>query len=151
VSAGDVTPGDGEAADDDGRPPADPRVTFGPGAVAVGFLVGLTALALAFASSWGAEAPRVFLLALGYGLGVGLITGLPVGIVLGLLLRPVRNQWVHVGVFFAGFTVVAFLVTTLLSPSTLLGDSLPTALIIGGAAALARASIWKLARHEHQP
>jgi hypothetical protein len=77
---------------------------------------------------------------------VGLVTGLPLGIALGFLLRPVRNQWIHVGAFFAGFAVVAFLVTTLLSPSTLLGDSLPAALIIGGAAAVARASIWKLVR-----
>lgn len=130
----------------DDRPPERRRVTFGPGAVAVGFLVGLTVLALAFASSWGAEAPRVFLLALWYGLGIGLVTGLPLGIVLGLLLRPVRNQWVHVGIFFAAFAVTAFLVTALLSPSTLPRDSLPTALLIGGAAAVARASIWRLVR-----
>ncbi|MHA7240916.1 hypothetical protein [Arthrobacter sp. TMS1-12-1] len=122
------------------------RVTFGPGAVAVGFLVGLVTLALAFAVPWGPQAPGVFLLALWYGAGIGILTGLPLGVVLGLLLRPVVNQWVHVGVFFAGFAAAAFLIATLLSPSTLLGDSLPTALVIGGAAALARASVWKLVR-----
>lgn len=141
----DGTPDDG-TPDGVGRPTARHHVTFGPGAVVVGFLVGLTVLALAFASTWGVQAPAVFLLALWYGLGVGLVTGLPLGIVLGLLLRPVRRQWIHVVVFFVAFTVAAFLITTLLSPSTVLRDSVPTALIIGGAGALARASVWKLVR-----
>ncbi|WP_394251230.1 hypothetical protein [Arthrobacter pityocampae] len=134
--------------DDAGRRTPDPRrrVTFGLGAVAVGFLVGLATLALAFALSWGPAAPGVFLLALAYGLGVGTITGLPLGVGLGLLLRPVANQWVHVGVFFAAFTLVSFAVITLLSPSRVLLESLPIALIIGGAGALARASVWKLVR-----
>ncbi|WP_434995827.1 hypothetical protein [Arthrobacter sp. Ld5] len=122
------------------------RVTFGVRAVAVGFLVGLVTLALAFAASWGPDAPGVFLLALLYGVGVGVITCLPFGIVLGLLLRPVANQWVHVGVFFAGFTLASFAVIALLSPSRVFLESLPIALIIGAAAALARASVWKLVR-----
>ncbi|WP_104167066.1 hypothetical protein [Arthrobacter sp. SX1312] len=135
---------------DAGRRAPNPRhrVTFGIGAVAVGFLVGLSTLALAFALSWGPDAPGVFLLALWYGVGVGVITGLPLGIVLGLLLRPVANQWVHIGVFFAGFTLVSFVIITLLSPSRVLLESLPIALIIGGAGALARASVWKLV-HVH--
>ncbi|MUK01500.1 hypothetical protein GM708_05895 [Vibrio cholerae] len=145
MSAGDPRPDDG-SADRTSRPPPRHHVTFGPGAVCVGFLVGLGVLALAFASTWGAEAPSVFLLALWYGLGVGVLTGLPLGVVLGLLLRPVRDQWIHVAVFFAVFAAAAFLVTTLLSPSTIVRDSLPTAVIIGGAAALARASAWKLVR-----
>ncbi|WDF33689.1 hypothetical protein PTW37_01800 [Arthrobacter agilis] len=121
-------------------------MTFGIGAVAVGFLVGVGVLAVAFASTWGADVPGVFLLALWYGFGIGLVTGLPLGIVIGLLLRPVRNQWVHVGVFFAVFLVAALVVAALLSPSTTFGDGLPTAFIIGGAAALARVSVWKLVR-----
>ncbi|WP_146069612.1 hypothetical protein [Arthrobacter sp. B0490] len=145
MSADGGTPDDGSPED---RSPGRRRVTFGPGAVAVGFLVGLTVLALAFASSWGAEAPRVFLLALWYGVGIGLVTGLPLGIVLGLLLRPVSNQWIHVAIFFVGFAMTAFLVTALLSPSTLPRDSLPTALVIGGAAAMARASIWRMVREQ---
>jgi hypothetical protein len=120
------------------------RVTFGIGAVVVGLLVGVVSLALAFALPWGSGAVGVFVVALGYGLGIGLVTGLPLGIVVGLLLRPVRHQWVHVAVFFAAFAVAAFAVAALLSPSTALGDSLPTALVIGGAGALARASVWKL-------
>ncbi|WP_043443176.1 hypothetical protein [Arthrobacter sp. L77] len=136
------------ADDDAGRRAPNPRhrVTFGIGAVAVGFLVGLTTLALAFALSWGPDAPGVFLLALWYGVGVGVITGLPLGVVLGLLLRPVANQWIHVGVFFAVFTLASFAVITLLSPSRVLLESLPIALVIGGAGALARASVWKLVR-----
>ncbi|MBG6224963.1 hypothetical protein IWX63_001528 [Arthrobacter sp. CAN_A2] len=136
------------ADDDAGRHTLDPRrrVTFGVGAVAVGFLVGLATLALAFAVSWGPGAPGVFLLALWYGIGVGVLTGLPLGIVLGLLLRPVANQWVHVGVFFAAFTLASFIVIALLSPSRVFLESLPIALIIGGAGAIARASVWKLVR-----
>lgn len=135
-----------DTADEGGAPPSRRRVTFGPAAVVVGFLVGVTVLALAFASTWGAEAPAVFLLALWYGLGIGLVTGLPLGIVLGLLLRPVGSQWIHVGVFFAVFTAAAFTIATLLSPSTAIGDTLPAALLIGAAGALARASVWKLIR-----
>lgn len=145
---------DPAATADDGaeRRAANPRhrVTFGIRAVAVGFLVGLATLALAFALSWGPDAPGVFLLALLYGIGIGVITGLPLGIALGLLLRPVANQWVHVGVFFAGFTLVSFVIITLLSPSRVLLESLPIALIIGAAGALARASVWKLVR-VHEP
>lgn len=122
------------------------RVTFGVGAVLIGFLVGLVALAAVFALPWGAGAPVVFVVALWYGLGIGVVTGLPLGIVVGLLLRPVRNQWIHVGVFFAVFTLVPLIVIALLSPSQSVLENLPPALIIGGAGALARASVWKLVR-----
>jgi len=64
------------AEDGVGRLDTDPRrrVTFGPGAVSVGFLVGLVTLALAFAAPWGTQAPGVFLMALWYGAGVGVLT-----------------------------------------------------------------------------
>lgn len=141
MSADDFSP-------DDGGPLASrQRVTYGLSAVVVGFLVGLTVLSLAFAATWGPEAgPGVFVMALLYGSLIGAVTGLPLGIVLGLLLRPVRNQWVHVGAFFATFAAAAFLISALLSPSTGMGDNVPAALIFGGAAALARASIWNLVR-----
>ncbi|KQO02869.1 hypothetical protein ASF21_00455 [Arthrobacter sp. Leaf234] len=137
---------DAFALADDGRTPSRHHVTFGVGAVVVGFLVGVVTLALVFALRWGSGGLGIFVIALWYGLGIGLVTGLPLGVVVGYLLRPVRNQWIHVGVFFAVFAVAAFVVAALLSPSTALGDGLPTALVIGGAGALARASVWRLVR-----
>ncbi|MCU1633457.1 MAG: hypothetical protein JWM61_2109, partial [Micrococcaceae bacterium] len=44
------------------------------------------------------------------------------------------------------FAAAAFTIAALLSPSIALADSLPTALIIGGVGALARASVWKMVR-----
>lgn len=132
---------------DDAVPPSRHHVTFGPAAVVVAFSVGLSVLASAFAVAWGPEGGAgIFLVALWYGLGVGLVTGLPLGIVVGLLLRPVRNQWVHVAVFLAVFTLAPLVVITLLSPSRVILENLPIALIIGAAGALARISVWKLVR-----
>ncbi|OUM43429.1 hypothetical protein [Arthrobacter sedimenti] len=137
---------DGDEQDDDGTPTRH-HVTFGPAAVVVGFLVGLSVLALVFSLPWaGDAAPGVFVLALAYGGLLGAVTALPLGVVLGFLLRPVRNQWVHVGVFFSVFTLVAFLIITLLSPSRVALENLPIALMIGGAGAVARASVWKMVR-----
>ncbi|MHA7287574.1 hypothetical protein ACX80I_14960 [Arthrobacter sp. MDT3-44] len=131
----------------DGGPPPRHHVTFGPAAVVVGFLVGLSVLALVFSLPWaGDTAPGVFVLALAYGGLLGAVTALPLGVMLGFLLRPVRNQWVHIGVFFGVFTLVAFLIITLLSPSRVVLENLPIALIIGGAGAVARASVWKMVR-----
>lgn len=141
-----MTDGTG-STDDVGTPSSRHRVTFGPGAVVVGFLVGTTILALAFAAAWGPNGGAgIFMLALWYGLGIGLVTGLPIGVVVGLLLRPVASQWMHVAVFFAVFTLVPLIVIALLSPSQAVLENLPIALVIGGAGALARASIWKLVR-----
>ncbi|RJT79906.1 hypothetical protein D6T63_08315 [Arthrobacter cheniae] len=140
MSADRMTPDDVEP------PPPRHHVTFGVGAVVVAFLVGVVTLALIFALPWGSGAFGVFVVALWYGLGIGLVTGLPLGVVIGLLLRPVRNQWIHIGIFFAVFAAAAFTIAALLSPSIALADSLPTALIIGGVGALARASVWKLVR-----
>ena len=142
---GDEAPDD--ETPDDGIPPSRHHVTFGPAAVIVGFLVGLSVLALAFTLPWAGDvAPGVFVMALAYGGLIGAITALPLGIVLGMLLRPVRSQWLHVGVFFGVFTLVALLIITLLSPSRVVLENLPIALVIGGAGALARASVWKLVR-----
>lgn len=147
----------GRYTPDDVGPPA-PRhaVTFGPCAVAVGFLVGLTTLVLALIPSLGidlslmwnnfAAALGVFFLVLWWGTIIGIFTGLPLGIILGLLLRPVRNQWIHVAVFFGCFAGVALAASPLLFPSPWALENLPTVLVIGGAGALARASVWKLVR-----
>jgi hypothetical protein len=143
---GTGTPADAVGSADAGPTPSRHHVTFGIGAVVVGFLVGVVTLALVFALRWGPGGLGIFVIALWYGLGIGFVTGLPLGVVVGYLLRPVRNQWIHVGVFFVAFAVAAFVVAVLLSPSTALGDGLPTALVIGGAGALARASVWKLVR-----
>ncbi|QDG88142.1 hypothetical protein [Pseudarthrobacter sp. NIBRBAC000502770] len=35
-----------------------------------------------------------------YGYGVSFVIGVPLGWILGRLLRPVRNQWTHLGAFF---------------------------------------------------
>lgn len=144
-------PGREVTPDDVGPAPSRHRVTFGPGAVAVGYLVGVATLAVAFALPWGSGAGGVLLVALAYGIGIGLITALPLGIALGLLLRPVRSQAVHVAAFFGVFAVVAFVISAALSPSTVLADSLPMALVVGGAGALARASAWPLVRIHEPP
>ncbi len=129
--------------------PAAPRnaVTFGPCAVAVGFLVGLVTLALAVSLAGGFPgAPAIFLFALWYGFMIGVLTGLPLGVALGILLRRVRNQWIHVGVFFGCFAAVALLASPRLFPSQSVLENLPAVLVIGGAGALARASVWTLVR-----
>lgn len=40
-------------------------------------------------------------MALFYGYGIALLAGAPLAWLLAFLLRPVRNQWVHIGAFFA--------------------------------------------------
>ncbi|KNC19352.1 hypothetical protein AC792_07190 [Arthrobacter sp. RIT-PI-e] len=131
-------------------------ITFGPCAVLVGFLVGVIVLALAFAFSAGLtldalawdDVPAVigaFFLILWWGMIVGIFTGLPLGIVLGLLLLRVRHQWIHVAVFFTGFAGAALGVLPAVMVSSVV-SSVPAALVVGGAGALARASVWRLVR-----
>lgn len=136
------------------RPPR--AVTFEPGAVAPGFLVGVTTLSLAYIISIGPtsgftwdDVPGMvgsFLLLLWWGAIVGVFTGLPLRIALGLLLRPVRNQWIHVAVFFIGFAVVSLLVLPRVLNPWAVPASLPIALVVGGAGALARAGVWRTVR-----
>jgi uncharacterized BrkB/YihY/UPF0761 family membrane protein len=46
------------------------------------------------------------LLILMYGYGIALVFAAPLAWALGYLLRPVRNQWIHIAVFFAAPTLV---------------------------------------------
>ncbi len=49
-----------------------------------------------------------------YGLGVSLVVAAPLAWVLAYLLRPVRNQWIHIGAFFAVPTLVFWLLGSVL-------------------------------------
>lgn len=126
----------------------EPRVILGSGALLAGFAVGALLLAVAMGLSWalsGSDFFRTFALALVYGLPIGLVTGFPLGVVLSLALRRVPNQWQHVLAFFGVFTAAGFAGIALV---TLAGtaQNLPIAFAIGVAAAVGRASVWKMAR-----
>ncbi|MGO4187431.1 hypothetical protein [Pseudarthrobacter sp. TAF60_1] len=49
-----------------------------------------------------------------YGFGVALLIAAPLAWVLAYLLRPVRNQWVHIGAFFAVPTIAFWLLGSVL-------------------------------------
>jgi hypothetical protein len=49
-----------------------------------------------------------------YGFGVALLVAAPLAWVLAYLLRPVRNQWVHIGAFFAVPTIAFWLLGSVL-------------------------------------
>jgi hypothetical protein len=58
---------------------------------------------------WGLLGMAVF-----YGFGVALVFAAPLAWVLAYLLRPVRNQWVHIGAFFVVPTVAFWLLGSVL-------------------------------------
>jgi hypothetical protein len=58
---------------------------------------------------WGLLGIAVF-----YGFGAALLFAAPLAWVLAYLLRPVRNQWIHIGAFFAVPTVAFWLLGSVL-------------------------------------
>lgn len=108
------------------------RVTFGPGA----FLLGAGITVALFGVPFGAT---------GYVFGIpaALLIGMPLALATGILMRPVRDQWLHV-VAIAGAGLVTGLVTLLV----LTGGSWYTmwGLILwtGGCAAAGRLAVVRL-------
>lgn len=129
------------------------RVVLGTGALALGSLVSLlcfaTVLALAVGSFFGFW--PALLATVVWGAIPAIILGFAFGAPLGILLRPVRNQWLHVAAF-AGLGAVLGLVFALLtsgpSPRSdyLLTFAAAASLTGGGSLALGRLAVWRLAR-----
>ena len=77
-----------------------------------------------------------------YGFGVSLVFAAPLAWVLAYLLRPVRNQWIHIGVFFAVPTFVFWLVGSVLGLGWQPWLLVPWA-TVGAAAAIGRWAVRK--------
>ncbi|MET3922321.1 hypothetical protein [Arthrobacter sp. UYEF20] len=75
-----------------------------------------------------------------YGFGVSLVFAAPLAWVLAYLLRPVRNQCIHIGAFFAVPTFVFWLLGSVLGLGWQLWPLIPWA-TVGAAAAIARWAI----------
>lgn len=75
-----------------------------------------------------------------YGFGVSLVFAAPLAWVLAYLLRPVRNQWIHIGAFFAVPTLVFWLLGSVLGLGWQPWLLIPWA-TVGAAAAIARWAI----------
>jgi len=85
---------------------------------------------------------NLVLMVLLYGYGVSFIIGLPVGWILGRLLRPVRNQWIHVAAFFIVPALAFWALGSLFGFGWTL-ESLGLWATVGVAAAAGRLAIWK--------
>lgn len=77
-----------------------------------------------------------------YGYGVALATGLPLAWILGYLLRPVRNQWIHVAAFFIVPTLGFWGLGSMLGFGWSVG-ALELWATVGLAAAIGRLAVWK--------
>jgi hypothetical protein len=86
---------------------------------------------------WGILGMVVF-----YGLGVALMFAAPLAWVLAYLLRPVRNQWIHIGAFFAVPTLAFWLLGSVLGFGWQPLMLIPWA-TVGAAAAIGRWAVRK--------
>ena len=77
-----------------------------------------------------------------YGFGVSLVVAAPLAWVLAYFLRPVRNQWIHIGAFFAVPTLVFWLLGSVLGLGWQPWLLIPWA-TVGAAAAIGRWAIRK--------
>lgn len=139
--------------DDDGARPAQRysgtasahRVTFGPFPLLAGSGVTHLLLAIVFAASsgtgsaWHAFTLTVITVILGLPLA---IVGCVLALILGLLLRPIGNQALHIGAFFGVFALLSILIVFLAGGGGM--GTLATGAAIGTAAAVGRASVWRL-------
>jgi hypothetical protein len=82
------------------------------------------------------------LMVLMYGYGVSFFIGLPLGWILGRLLRPIRNQWLHVAAYFVVPTLCFWALGSLLGFGWTL-EALGLWATVGLAAALGRLAVWK--------
>ncbi|WP_299169994.1 hypothetical protein [uncultured Arthrobacter sp.] len=121
------------------------RVTFGPFALLAG--AGITHLLLATAAGvgfgWSMPWETFSFIALAAILGIPItVVGCGVALVLGLALRPVASQALHVAAFFGVFALLSALITLMVGGGGL--EALVTGAVVGTAAAIGRASVWKL-------
>lgn len=77
-----------------------------------------------------------------YGFGVSLLVAAPLAFVLAYLLRPVRNQWIHIVAFFVAPTLVFWLLGSVLGLGWQPWLLIPWA-TVGAAAAIGRWAIRK--------
>lgn len=118
--------------------------------IATSFWVGVVLLLVAAgygvpASRDGTDAGHVwgFLgMVILYGFGVSLVVAAPLAWVLAYLLRPVRNQWIHIGAFFAVPTLGFWMLGSVLGFGWQPWLLIPWA-TVGAAAAIGRWAIRK--------
>lgn len=121
------------------------RVTFGPFALLVGtgvthlLLVLVIAVTLHSESAWHTFTMAVMTAIAGIPLAV---IGCVLALALGLALRSMGNQILHVTAFFGTFALLSALITLIAGGGGL--GALLTGAVIGTAAAVGRASVWKL-------
>ena len=82
------------------------------------------------------------LMVLMYGYGIALVTGVPLAWILGRLLRPIRNQWIHVAAFFIVPTLGFWALGSVLGFGWSVG-ALGLWATVGFAAALGRRAVWR--------
>ncbi|MHC6230726.1 hypothetical protein ACX5I6_14010 [Arthrobacter sp. MMS24-T111] len=82
------------------------------------------------------------LMVLMYGYGIALATGVPLAWILGRLLRPIRNQWIHVAAFFIVPTLGFWALGSVLGFGWSIG-ALGLWATVGLAAALGRLAVWR--------
>ena len=112
----------------------------------VGFLLLLVAAHYGVAAALdGTDAGHVWGLlgmAILYGFGVSLVVAAPLAWALAYLLRPVRNQWIHIGAFFAVPTLAFWLLGSVLGLGWQPWLLIPWA-TVGAAAAIGRWAVRK--------
>ncbi|MFP5312638.1 MAG: hypothetical protein ACLGH7_09575 [Actinomycetes bacterium] len=111
-----------------------PRVTFGPGA----FLAGATLTVIVFGFPYGA---------VGYVFGTlsALMLGMPLALVTGILMRPVRNQLLHI-LAVGGAGLATGMITLMFITGSHWAMMWGTVLWTGFCAALGRAAVVGLVR-----
>ncbi|WP_285246239.1 hypothetical protein [Pseudarthrobacter sp. efr-133-R2A-89] len=82
------------------------------------------------------------LMVLMYGYGIALATGVPLAWILGRLLRPIRNQWIHVAAFFIVPTLGFWALGSVLGFGWSI-EALGLWATVGLAAALGRLAVWR--------
>ncbi|NUT70988.1 hypothetical protein [Pseudarthrobacter sp. C4D7] len=82
------------------------------------------------------------LMVLMYGYGIAFAAGVPLAWILGLLLRPVRNQWIHVAAFFIVPTLCFWALGSTLGFGWSI-EALGLWSTVGLAAAVGRLAVWR--------
>lgn len=86
--------------------------------------------------------PGIIMMLVVYGFGIALLVATPLAALLVFLLRPVRNQWLHVVAFFAVPTLTYWVLGGLLGLGWTL-SALGFWATVGAAAAVGRLAVWK--------
>ena len=110
------------------------RVTFGPAA----FLLGAALTVFVFGLPFG---PPGYL----FSIGAALLLGMPLALLVGMLLRPVRNQWIHI-LATGGAGIVTGMVTLLFLVGTRWYSMWGLALWAGFCAALGRSAVVQIVK-----